>query len=269
MYGKIFDSIYDGTLYGHWQAIVTMQQFIVLATPDGVVDMTPQAIAARTSIPFDIIQAGIAVLAAPDPYTRTPGEEGRRIVLLDEHRPWGWRIVNHGKYTKLRNMKQKREADRERIAGKRNQNKSVATESHPVANVAHSDSDSNTDSKNKDEVAVLPLWLPLEAWKPFLEMRRKKKIANGPRALNMLLTELERLKSMGHDPQAVIDQSTLKGWTSFYPLKPEIANATAEPRAQFCDYCAKPWVGKVNGRRHCNDHTHLAMDNERPAKVAA
>ena len=26
VYGKVFDSIYDGTLYGHWEAIVTMQQ---------------------------------------------------------------------------------------------------------------------------------------------------------------------------------------------------------------------------------------------------
>lgn len=142
MYGKVFDSIYDGTLYGHWQAIVTMQQLIVLATPDGVVDMTPQAIAARTSIPLEIIAKGLDVLGAPDPYTRTPGEDGRRIVLLDEHRPWGWRLVNHGKYMRLRNAEQKRTADRERIADKRNKNKDVASVSQGVANVAHSDSDS-------------------------------------------------------------------------------------------------------------------------------
>jgi hypothetical protein len=147
LYGKVFDSIYDGTLYGHWEAIVTMQQFIVLATPDGVVDMTPQAIAARTSIPLDIITKGIRVLEEPDPYTRTPGEDGRRIVLMDSHRPWGWRLVNHGKYARLRNIKEKREADRKRIAEKRKQNKDVAIESQPVANVAHSDSDS--DSKKK------------------------------------------------------------------------------------------------------------------------
>jgi uncharacterized phage protein (TIGR02220 family) len=156
MYGKVFDSIYDGTLYGHWEAIVTMQQMIVLASPDGVVDMTPQAMAARTSIPLDIIQKGLKVLAEPDPYTRTPGEDGRRIVLMDEHRPWGWRLVNHGKYMRLRNIAQKREADRVRIAAKRNQNKDVATVSQPVANVAHSDSYSDTDSKNKDIVRLTP-----------------------------------------------------------------------------------------------------------------
>jgi uncharacterized protein YdaU (DUF1376 family) len=127
----------------------------------------------------------------------------------------------------------------------------------------------NQKPKKDEEVAVLPDWLPLEAWKPFLEMRRKKKIANGARALNMLLTELERLKSLGFDPAAVIDQSTLKGWTSFYPLKPELVSVSAEPKAKLCDYCPKIATGTVNGRRACAEHWQLAMDNERPAKVAA
>ena len=119
MYGKVFETIYDGTLYGHWEAIVTMQQLIVLASPDGVVDMTPQAIAARTSIPFEIIEKGLKFLAEPDPYSRTPGDDGKRIILLEDHRPWGWRLVNHGKYQRLRDMNQKRTADRDRIARKR------------------------------------------------------------------------------------------------------------------------------------------------------
>lgn len=126
-----------------------------------------------------------------------------------------------------------------------------------------------TEKKTEEVALRLPDWLPLEAWKPFLEMRRKKKIANGARALNMLLTELERLKSLGFDPAAVIDQSTLKGWTSFYPLKPELVAVSAEPKSKLCDYCTKASTGAVNGRRACSEHWQLAMDNERPAKVAA
>jgi hypothetical protein len=147
VYGKVFDSIYDGTLYGHWEAIVTMQQLIVLSTADGVVDMTPQAIAARTSIPLDIITKGLKVLSEPDPYTRTPGEDGRRIVLLDTHRPWGWKLVNHGKYSRLRNMEQKREADRLRMEENRSKNSDVATGSRRVAKVAHADADIDKDEK--------------------------------------------------------------------------------------------------------------------------
>lgn len=109
MYGKIFAQIYDGSLYGHWQALVTFQQMIVLAEQDGTLNMTPQALAARTSIPLEIIQAGIEELERPDADSRTPTEEGRRIVRLSEHRSWGWRIVNFEAYNKLRSAEERRE----------------------------------------------------------------------------------------------------------------------------------------------------------------
>ena len=144
MYGKVFAQIYDGTLAGHWQAIVTMQQLIVLSNEDGVVDMTSEAISIRTSIPLHIVKAGLEHLAKPDPHSRTFGEDGKRIVLIDEHRPWGWRLVNHAKYRALRNMEQKREDDRKRIAEKRRKNNGVAIGSQNVANVAHADTDTNT-----------------------------------------------------------------------------------------------------------------------------
>ena len=123
-----------------------MQQLIVLATPDGLVDMTPQAMSARTSIPLEIILKGLDVLSKPDPYTRTPGEDGKRIVLIDDHRPWGWRLVNHWKYMRLRDMEQKREADRKRIAEKRNKNKDVATESR--MSPTHTQTKTQTNTKN-------------------------------------------------------------------------------------------------------------------------
>src|SRR4051812_11918248 len=106
--------MYDGTLYGQWEAIVTFQQMIVLADADGIIDMTPQAMAARTSIPLEIIKNGIPILEASDPYSRTPGQDGKRIELLDEHRPWGWHIVNHEKYKHLRDAKEVRAQNRER-----------------------------------------------------------------------------------------------------------------------------------------------------------
>ncbi len=129
MYGKIFTSMFDGSLYGNWKAIVTFQQMIVLCGPDGVLDMTPQALAARTSIPLDVIQEGLAVLEAPDQYSRSPEQEGRRIERIDSHRPWGWRIVNYAKYRKMVSAQEKREADRIRIAEKRRLARQTTTQS--------------------------------------------------------------------------------------------------------------------------------------------
>lgn len=113
MYGKIFATMYDGSIYGKWQAIVTFQQMIALADKDGIVDMTAQALSARTSIPLEIIEKGIADLETPDKVSRTPDEEGRRIILLDEHRPWGWKITNYAKYREIRTAEERREYHRQ------------------------------------------------------------------------------------------------------------------------------------------------------------
>jgi hypothetical protein len=128
VYGKIFSSMYDGSLYGNWKAIVTFQQMIVLCNEDGVVDMTPQALAARTSIPLDIIREGLELLEAPDQYSRTRDHGGRRIERIDAERPWGWRIVNYRKYRTLMTAEQKREADRVRLAVKRAAMKSTTVD---------------------------------------------------------------------------------------------------------------------------------------------
>jgi len=105
--------MFRGSLYGKWQAIVTFQQMIILADQDGTVDFTPDALAATTSIPLNILQEGIALLEAPDSSSRTPDEEGRRIVLIDPARPWGWHIVNYQKYRSIRTAEDRREYHRQ------------------------------------------------------------------------------------------------------------------------------------------------------------
>jgi len=119
MYGKIFESMYDGTLYGQWEAIITFQQMIVLADDEGFVDLTPPALAARTSIPLEYIKKGITILESEDEYSRTPGKNGKRIERISDDRPWGWQIVNYKKYKLMASYEEKKAGDRKRIAEKR------------------------------------------------------------------------------------------------------------------------------------------------------
>jgi hypothetical protein len=147
MYGKLFTSMYDGSMHGHWEAIVTFQQMICLANRDGVVDMAPSALASRTSIPIEIIQQGLSHLLLPDPESRSPECDGRRIETIDAHRSWGWRIVNYDYYRKLASMEDKLLADRERIQKKREDEKATSSadvagcrgSSQEVVNVAYAE----------------------------------------------------------------------------------------------------------------------------------
>lgn len=153
MYTKVFRSMYEGTLADSWQAMVTFQQMLILANEDGVVDMTASSIHRTTGIPLDILMMGIAVLEAPDAGSRTPEMEGRRIARLDAHRDWGWFLVNFAKYKKILSREDKKESDRVRIASKRaeksDEEPSFVADcravSHGVANVAHTDTDTDTD----------------------------------------------------------------------------------------------------------------------------
>jgi len=149
MYGKIFDSMYDGTLVEDWRALVTFQQFIVLCDANGIVDMTPHAISRRTGIPYEHIDAGIKILETIDPHSRTPEEGGCRIKLIDDHRPWGWYIVNHKKYRDMRNAEDRREYMRVYMQEKRKQLKLTEVNSkQSLTQLANTDTDTDTDIKD-------------------------------------------------------------------------------------------------------------------------
>jgi hypothetical protein len=108
MYAKVFSQILDSSIANDWQVRVVFEDFIILGYPDGIVDMTLEAISARTRIPIDIVVRAVDSLQQPDPQSRTPDHEGRRLVLLDKNRTWGWFIVNYEKYKEMKNGFDKR-----------------------------------------------------------------------------------------------------------------------------------------------------------------
>jgi len=93
-FAKVYRSLWDGTLSASWPGWSLFVYMLSNCDADGVIDATPEAIASRSGMPLDQVLAGIQVLEAPDPRSRTPDEEGRRILRLEPHRDWGWRIVN-------------------------------------------------------------------------------------------------------------------------------------------------------------------------------
>ena len=153
MYGKLFSQMYDGTLAtkGPWQALVTFQQLIILADKDGVVDMTPEVISRRTTIPLEIIQIGLEALEQPDNGSRTIDLEGRRITRLSEHRNWGWHIVNYSKYAGIRTQDERREYMKMYQRARRADVNKMLT---PVNKVTHIDVDVDVDTEVQEHLVV-------------------------------------------------------------------------------------------------------------------
>lgn len=157
MYGKLFAQMYDGTLAtrGPWQALVTFQQLVILADLEGVVDMTADALARRTTIPLEIIEAGIRSLEEADPDSRTPTEEGRRIVRLSDSRPWGWRIVNYAHYRKLRTADERREYHRQYAQNRRHPDTVDSQQSQPPQQIQQKSRKSTNSSKQDVDVEAV------------------------------------------------------------------------------------------------------------------
>lgn len=60
-------------------------------------------------------------------------------------------------------------------------------------------------------------WVTPESWAAFVEMRRRSKAPLTPYAEKLIVRELVKLKTAGHDPQTCLDQSIMLGWRDVFP----------------------------------------------------
>ena len=101
MFAKIFTQIFDSSIAENCRTRHVFEDLLKLADVSGVVDMTPEAIARRTNVPIDEIRSALTELSKPDIRSRSHEEDGRRIVLIDSHRDWGWKITNYQHYREI------------------------------------------------------------------------------------------------------------------------------------------------------------------------
>lgn len=87
---------------------------MLMAGPDGVVRSTAPGISRRANVPLKSTRAALELFERPDPDSRTPDADGRRIVRVDG----GYLLVNYVKYrTKDHTAAERKRRQREREAG--------------------------------------------------------------------------------------------------------------------------------------------------------
>lgn len=133
MYGKLFASLYQGTLRGRANEILVFTNLIAHADRDGFVDKHWRAISEEVGLSVDDVKCACAALEAPDPESRTPDQGGARIERMDDHRAWGWRIVNYAKYREIKSAEERRVQNR--AAQQRRRSADVSNCHHASATV--------------------------------------------------------------------------------------------------------------------------------------
>lgn len=159
-YTPAFGSIYTGTLYGKWPEAAVWATLLPLINARGEINLSPEAIAGMTGWPMNLLHQGIEALCKPDPRSRSKAEDGRRLVLIDPARDWGWRVVNvtlyRAKAAGLNQVADGRNAEKVRRYKERHRATPEDTSGHrgtpQTPETPHSDSDSYTDKeKNKSK----------------------------------------------------------------------------------------------------------------------
>jgi len=97
-YTPLFGSLTTGTLCGKWPDIGLWPIILSLADKNGVVDVTCEYISTVTGLALPEVVACMKRFCEPDYGSRSPAEAGARLRLLEEHREWGWQVVNIALY---------------------------------------------------------------------------------------------------------------------------------------------------------------------------
>ena len=119
MYAKVFTSLFDGSMRGQSDVILVFINLLCHSDQDGTVDRHYRAICDETGLSKERVLAALKVLESPDDESRTPTNEGRRIVRIEDHRNWGWTITNYKHYRDLCTAKDRRDYQKDYMAERR------------------------------------------------------------------------------------------------------------------------------------------------------
>lgn len=127
MFVKLFTQILDSSIADDRRLRHFFTDLLLCADGDGNIVMTDSAIARRIGASQEEVQWGLAELQKPDPMSKTPDCEGRRIERIGDT-GYGWHIINFEAYRALRDSDQMRAVTRARVQRFRDKQKSNVTE---------------------------------------------------------------------------------------------------------------------------------------------
>ena len=149
-YTKLFGSILESTVWMEDLATkVVWITLLAMADQDGNIEASVPGLAKRAGVERFDCERALAIFLAPDPDSRTPEFEGRRLVAIHG----GWHLLNHAVYRHRASMDEVREkgAARQRkyIEKKRGGVSSVSmTKTDDIA-----EAEAEAEAKNKDVCA--------------------------------------------------------------------------------------------------------------------
>jgi hypothetical protein len=219
-YTKLFASIVTSTIWTEDDKTrIVWITMLALANKHGEVQASIPGLARVAGVSVESCAAAIEKFLSPDPYSRTPDDEGRRIENIEG----GWALLNHGKYREMASKDEAREAEakrkrRYRAKLERNQkdetSQNVRDMSHDVPekrHIAEADTDTKADTKAKGggdpkESTPPPLDFPQPKEEPF----NPNRIAKFEDVMKMARNQMPPISD--ECAEAFFDRMEADGW---------------------------------------------------------
>lgn len=226
-YTPVFDSVFQGTLCGKYPDLPVWLVLLALQQRGGIIDAHPSYIATVSGLPQADIELAIQHFCEPDPASRTPDNDGRRLVAL-EGKGFGWRVVNHERYRQKARKQEYDEkrtesgADAERKRAERAASRTVPPCPTESRLLPLSDAEAKTIKKKKgaDAPPFDPASVPgldPHAWGLWVEHRTAIKKTIRPHSMPDAAEELAKL---GTQQLAEVKRARAGGWQGLHPEKP-------------------------------------------------
>ena len=122
MYGKHFEGMYTGSMYGGGLAMFAVWGYIIATTRpvkdehgviEGIVEVNPVHLAGILGCEASEVEKVLKKLQEPDERSRSPEENGAKLVREGQFQ---YRVVNWSRYRDIRDEEARREYNREKQA---------------------------------------------------------------------------------------------------------------------------------------------------------
>jgi len=134
MYGRHFQSMYTGSMYGQGFGLFAVWGYVVSHEREGMVELNPKLLSDLFGESLEDVSTIINTLCSPDDDSRSKAQNGRRLVKIGQ---FAYQVVNAAEYAKMAS-----EADRRRyLAQKQREHRKRQQVSTPVNKNKPLDSD--------------------------------------------------------------------------------------------------------------------------------
>jgi len=227
IYAKLFSSITESSLWCEPNEVrLLFVSMLAKADSSGFVEAALPGLAKLANLTLPEVESAIKSLESPDPHSKNPEHEGRRILKV----PGGWMLLNYEEYHSRKGNEERRQYMRDYMqnyragkavnGGKHRVNKKF-TSKQAVNECKHSPSPSLSPSLFTRKEVELPFKSDrfAEAWSAWVKFRSDIK---KPLTDSTIQMQLKKLEAMGEDRAvAMIEHTIFKGWQGLREEEPD------------------------------------------------